>query len=183
MSRKPWRYCLLLIVLVVPAAASQDGVIVRSAAVFADASSNSPQVGELVAGTRVSIFSRKGGWQEVFVEQQAVIGWVRSYQVRAGNFDAPASVETGEDSRGFLAGLASFSRRASSFFSTRSGSTSSGTATIGVRGLSEAEINAAQADFVELEKMDRFASGSTRMPAFTRTGKLEARSVAHIAGR
>lgn len=103
--------------------------------------------------------------------------------MRAGNYDSPASVETGEDSRGFLAGLASLSRKASSFFSTRSGSTSSGTATIGVRGLSEAEINSAQADFVELEKMGRFASGGTRMTAFTRAGKLEARSVAHIAGQ
>ena len=171
---------LLVFVLMVPAAASQDGVVVRSAAVYSDASSTSHKVGKLTAGTRVTLFSRKGGWQEVFAEQQETIGWVRSYQVRPGNFEAATSVETSEDSRGFLSGLASFSRKASSFFSTRSGSTSSGTATIGVRGLSEAEIKSAQADFAELERMNSFASSGQRMQAFTREGQLKAQTVAHI---
>ncbi len=183
MIRTLLRCCLLLVVFLVPAVASQDGVMVRSAAVYADARSTSPKVGNLSAGTRVALFSRKGGWQEIFAEQQAVIGWVRSYQVRPGKFEAAANVETSEDSRGFLSGLAAFSRKASSFFKSDSGSTSSGTATIGVRGLSEAEIKSARADFEELEKMNRYASGSARMPAFTRGGRLEPQTVAHIAGK
>ncbi len=183
MIRNLLRSGLLMLVLLLPAAASQDGVMVRSAAVYADAKSTSHKVGKLTAGTRVTLFSRKGGWQEVFAEQQETIGWVRSYQVRPGNFEAAASIETSADSRGFLSGLASFSRKASSFFNTRSGSTSSGTATIGVRGLSEAEIKSAQADFAELEKMSTFASNDKRAQTFARDGRLEPQSVAHIAGK
>ena len=86
------------------------------------------------------MFSRQGGWKEIFADEKAILGWVRSYQVREGNFEPTVQTESKSDSRGFLAGLASFSRRASGFFKSSSGRTSSGTATIGVRGLSEEEI-------------------------------------------
>ncbi len=177
-------FCLLtfLIILATPVrAASDQGIIVRMAPVHADASSISPRIGQIPAGSKVSIFSRKGGWKEIFSEEKALIGWVRSYQVREGDFTPSATVETKADSRGFLSGLASFSRRASGFFSTGGSSTSSGTATIGIRGLSEAEIKAAVADFEELEKMKSFGSNRSRMPGFTRQGQLRSQAVKHIA--
>jgi hypothetical protein len=72
--------------------------------------------------------------------------------------------------------LASFSRKASSFFKSDRSATSSGTATIGVRGLS------AQADFAEFEKMQRFASNGKRAGSFARQGKLSSTRVPHISG-
>jgi hypothetical protein len=178
--------CLLtfLMVMMAPVRAADDlGVIVRIAPVHADASSVSARIGQIPAGSTVSIFSRKGGWKEIFSEEKAMIGWVRSYQVREGNFTPTATVETKADSRGFLSGLASFSRKASGFFSSDTSSTSSGTATIGIRGLSEAEIKSAVADFEELEKMKSFGSNPVRMAEFSSEGRLRSRNVKHIAGK
>ena len=178
--------CLLtfLIVLATPVRAADDqGVIVRIAPVHADASSVSARIGQIPAGSTVSIFSRKGGWKEIFSEEKAIIGWVRSYQVREGISAPTATIETKADSRGFLSGLASFSRKASGFFSSDASSTSSGTATIGIRGLSESEIKSAVADFEELEKMKGFGSNPARMADFSRQGKLRSQNVKHIAGK
>ena len=87
------------------------------------------------------------------------------------------------DSRGFLSGLASFSRKASSFFKSDSPAENSATATIGVRGLSEDEIKGAEADFAEFEKMQGFASGKERSAGFARKGGLSALKVPHIGAK
>lgn len=173
----------LCLIVAVPVAANQDAVIVREAVVYAKADGGSAQVGKIAAGTRVSLFSRQGGWKEIFADEQGVIGWVRSYQVREGNYAAEVKTENKSDSRGFLAGLASLSRKASGFFKSSSKATSSGTATIGVRGLSEEEIRSAQADFSELEKLKGFASNDKRASSFATEGKLKAKKVAYISGQ
>lgn len=174
---------ILLPLLLVPLRADERGVVVRLAPVHAKASVTSDRIGQLPAGTPVSLFSREGGWQEIFSEDPALTGWVRVYQVRGGDYaEQPAVVEEAEDSRGFLAGLASFSRKASGYFTRDSGATSSGTATIGVRGLSESEIQSATADFEELEKMEKFASKPGRMGRFSSEGELQASQVPYISG-
>jgi hypothetical protein len=66
------------------------------------------------------------------------------------------------------------------FFTQDATATSSGTATIGVRGLSESEINSAQADFDELANMKQYASNRTRLSSFVAAGGLKANGVAHI---
>jgi hypothetical protein len=161
--------------------ADQQGIVVRQAMVYADANSAAAQVGNIPAGVTVSLFKREGGWQEIYSEERSMIGWVRSYQVRAGAYNSRVATEKKEDSRGFLSGLAAFSRKASGFFTQDSTATSSGTATIGVRGLSEAEINSAQADFAELEKMKKYASNRQRVSSFVAAGGLKASKVAAIS--
>jgi hypothetical protein len=178
MNRCLWIAALLL--LGPPLLAGEAGVIVRDAPVYAAADSGARQVGKVGAGTRVNIFSRRGGWEEIFAEQENLVGWVRSYQVRGEEY-APR-VETGAetDSRGFLSGLAAFSRKASRFFSTDSQGSSSGTATIGVRGLSEEEIDSAKPAPAELRKMQGFASNPQRMARFQLDGQLSANQVKHL---
>lgn len=171
---------VLSILLVAPLRADQDGIIVRSAPVHDKADYGSRRVGQIKAGTRVSIMGRQGGWKEIFSEQEAIIGWVRGYQVRVAESAPEIQAESASDSRGFLAGLASFSRKASSFFKSDDNKTSSGTATIGVRGLSEEEIKSAQPDFVEFEEMKQFASNGKRAASFSRQGGLTAIKVPHI---
>ena len=156
---------LLLICLVTPVLAD-EGIIIRMSAVYDKASSSSRQVAQIEAGSRVSVFERQGGWKLIFSDEKALTGWVRSYQVRSGSYTETPKVETKPDSRGFLAGLASFSRKASSFFGGGNSTSSAKTATIGVRGLSEEEIKSAVPDFKELGKMALFASSNDRMPAF-----------------
>jgi len=176
--------CLLVLFISLGAFAqvNPEGVMVRQATVYADASSSTQAVGRIRAGARVSIFGRKGGWQEIYSEPEAITGWVRVYQVREGNYATQVNPQEQEDSRGFLAGLASFSRKASGFFTQDNSATSSATATIGVRGLSEEEIKSAKADFHELEKMKTFASNHKRMSKFSSKGSLQANKVPHISG-
>ena len=170
---------LLVVVVAAPLSASQEGIIVRSATVYADAVSGARKVGNIPAGTRVSIFERRGGWKEVFSETPELIGWVRSFQVREGEYSAPAAEASESDSRGFLSGLAAFSRKASRFFSPQSGA-ATGSATIGVRGLSEEELRAAKPDLAELAKMQGFASDRARLERFRKAGQLSAQDVGHI---
>jgi len=171
----------LFIFLAAPLHADQDAIVVREALVYSTTNSASQQVGKIAAGTRVSVFERKGGWKEVYYEKDSIVGWVRSYQIREGSFAPLVEGETEPDSRGFLAGLAAFSRKASGFFRSGSSTTSSGTATIGVRGLSEAEISAARPDYDEFEKMQRYASNNVRLVEFRQRGQLNVNNVRHLA--
>lgn len=178
--------CLLFILLFFAftgaPAAEQQAVIVRLATVYADASSLSARVGQMSAGSRVSVFERQGGWKQIFSDEKAILGWVRSFQVREASQLPVAEVKTESDSRGFLSGLATLSRKASGFFNNSGGSSSSSTATIGVRGLSESEIKSAKPDFKQLAKLKTFASSKKRMTSFTRKGSLKAKSVAYLPG-
>ncbi len=183
LMKRLFQMLFLSVALMTPLRADEQGVVVRNAAVYADASSVSRRLGKIGAGANVSIFSRRGGWKEIYSEEKSLIGWVRSYQVREGDYAPAVKTEAKSDSRGFLSGLATLSRKASSFFKTDTGSTSSGTATIGVRGLSEAEIKSAVADFEELEAMKQFASNARRATKFAGKGRLKAKKVAHITGR
>ncbi len=155
----------------------------RTATIHADAGRGAARVGRIDAGTRVTLFDRRGGWREIYSEEKSLIGWVRTYEVREVDSGAPVAIETQSDSRGFLAGLASFSRKASRFFGGGGSSASSGTATIGVRGLSEAEIKSAQPDLRELERMRAFASNASRSAQFGQAGELRARRVKHLEPR
>lgn len=181
MYRYSW--ILLLLLLGPLPAAEQQGVIVREARVYDGPGAGSRQVGIIRAGTLVNLFGRKGGWEEIFAERQALIGWVRSYQVRAGAYAPQVEAEEQPDSRGFLSGLAAFSRKASRFFSSGNAGSSSGTATIGVRGLSEEEIRSARPNPAELVKMQGFASSPQRVQRFRDEGRLAAIDVAHLKSR
>lgn len=180
------RSIVLLLILLLPGApllANQDGLVVRNATLHAGAGRDAAVVGRIDAGTRVAIFDRKGGWREIYSEEKALVGWVRIYEVRELDSAVPAAIETQSDSRGFLSGLASFSRKASRFFGAGGATTSSSTATIGVRGLSEAELRGAQPDLQELERMRGYASSSTRSAEFGENGALRARQIKHLKPR
>jgi len=176
------RILLGLLLVILPVQAGQQGTIVRQAPVFTQASSNTPHIGNLRAGTHVAMLERNGGWQEIYAQEQGITGWIRTFQVRQGDLSSTIIAADSEDSRGFLSGLAAFSRKASGFFSQDTEVTSSGTATIGVRGLSEMEINSATADYDELKKMKGYASKRKRMKKFTVAGNLKSSKVPYISG-
>ena len=157
-------------------------VVVREAAVYAAADRTTDRVARLRAGTEVKVLGRQGGWKEVYSDKLQVIGWVRSFQIREGLSASIRESTEQSDSRGFLSGLASLSRKASGFFGLGSGesATSASTATIGVRGLSEEEIRTAEADFKQLRKMKSYASTPKRQKAFKRKGKLKSNRVSYI---
>ncbi|MFT5506769.1 MAG: hypothetical protein ACI845_003177 [Gammaproteobacteria bacterium] len=172
---------LLFFVLLFPTllfADSQQAVIVRVANLYSEASSSSEKVEKLNPGLRVDLLDRSGGWKKVQSVERALTGWVRTYQVRELDSASGTEIETESDSRGFLAGLASWSRKASGFFNNSNGSSgSAGTATIGVRGLSQEAINTAKPDFDQFELLKTFASHKNRMANFKEAGHLRASKV------
>ena len=171
---------LFLFLLPTAMAADSEGVIVRTAKLYQEANPASPLVGQIRAGSRVNIFARKGGWKEVFSAEKNLLGWLRSYQVREGDFTQAPEAQDEPDDRGILGGLAAFSRKASSFFSIGGGSTSSSTATIGVRGLSKEQIESAKPDAEQLERMQGFASNSQRAAKFGSAGKLRSSNIDYL---
>jgi hypothetical protein len=173
----------MLLLCSMTSALAEEGIIIQLAPVHAEASSTSDRVGRLEAGTKVSVFERQGGWKLIFSDQKSLTGWIRSHHVRSGYYAEAPKVESEPDSRGFLGGLASFSRSASSFFGLGGSDATPNTdmtATIGVRGLSEEEIKTAVPDFEELEKLNRFASDTQRMSAFASEGQLATSHVAYF---
>lgn len=181
--KTPVYFFLFLLLPNAAVQADEQAVVIRLSPVYSEPGSASQSVARIPAGTRVSVFERQGGWKQVFSEEKAIIGWMRAYQLRESVNLPVNTVETQPDSRGFLSGLAAFSRKASGFFSSDQGSSNSSTATIGIRGLSEAEIKSAQADFVELEKMKSFASDPQRSQVFAQQGGLKPRKQAYIPGK
>ena len=170
---------LLILLLAIPTMAEQ-AVVVRLSMVYDKASSASDKITKIEAGTRVEILERQGGWKQISSEPKSIVGWVRSYRVRTVYSGSSLEITTKPDSRGFLSGLAAFSRKASSFFGSSKSVKNSSTATIGIRGLSEEEIKGAKPDFQELDKMHQFASSTAQMRGFTKEGQLVARDVPHI---
>lgn len=173
------RFTLLLLLLgqYAPAAFAEPATVITDSPLYQRPSVQSAVLRELAAGTRVETVARSGGWKQVTVNA-GTSGWLRGYQVRAG--EVPVS-EDSAHSGGFLGGLASLSRRVSSLFSgpDKRQNTYS-TATIGVRGLSEEQIRGAQADFAELVRMEKYRSSESLARSFAHEGGIRARRIGHL---
>ncbi len=158
--------------------ASEKGLIVRVSKIYNHATVSSRVVGKIESGTQVDILDSKTGWKLIFHVEKSLTGWVRNYQLRKETAAKVAKTEEDSESGGFFSGLASISRKVTSLFDSDSDNTGgSTTATIGVRGLSEAELKAARPDLNELNKMKRYVSSSKRVNDFVRKGRLRARDV------
>jgi len=159
--------------------ADDKGLIIRTSKIYKNASNSSTVVGQIKSGTKVDIIESKSGWKQIFFVKKSLTGWVRSYQVRTGFADETENTKKDSGSGGFLSGLASISRSVTSLFKSNKNAKASSatTATIGVRGLSEAELKAAKPDLNELKKMKLYVSSSNRVDVFARKGLLIAHDV------
>ena len=158
--------------------ASEKGLIVRPSKIYNHATSSSKSVGKINPGSSVDIIDSKSGWKRIFYVEESLTGWVRSYQIRTGTAAVVAKDKEDSESGGFFSGLASISRQVSRLFnSDRVNASNSRTATMGVRGLSEAELKAAKPDLNELNKMKQYVSSPNRVNDFVREGHLGALDV------
>ena len=110
-------------------------------------------------------------------------GWVRTYQVRAGQVAPSVVSETRDEQRGVLSDLASLSRSAAGLFG--GGSRSSGsqtTATIGIRGLGAEELEAARPDKKQLEQLKKYGVSRDAGKQFGKTAKLKKRKIDTLKG-
>lgn len=124
----------------------------------AQGQSDSAVLASLPENTRVEVLGRKGAWSQVRTSA-GQSGWVRMLSLKPeGVAAAPAQ---GSNALGTVSNLLSAGR-----------GTNTATVTTGVRGLSEEDLQRAQANPAELEKAQRFRADRIAAQDFARRGNL-----------
>ena len=150
-------------------------VTIRNTVLRSEPLQTSDVVTELVADTNVLVYERQRLWVRLAVTSDASItGWLRFTELRFGTSTATKSAAP-RSSR-----FAGFSRSVSGFLSSFRGGgsrTAQRTSTIGIRGLTVAELEAARPDAKALAAISRYAMSSSDAEQFAGSGGLTARSV------
>lgn len=161
------------------------GVVIAADTLRAEPAGDGAAVAELPAGTEVNIEGRRGLWMDVRSGKDAQRGWLRLTSVRLGVTaaeldlsDAGEAVDGKTKKRSFFSGV---SRSVSSFFSRSQARArpQATTATIGIRGLTPADLQAAQADPKALQTMQGYAASAGDAAVFAREGDLAVRTVSY----
>jgi hypothetical protein len=118
-----------------PAAAAEQGLIIRAADLMAQPFLDAAKAGPVAPNQPVTILERRGGWMRVDAGGRA--GWVRMLNVRL------ASAGTARPTAGGSGGIATLLRTGSS----------GKTVTTGVKGMGEEDIRNAAPDYAELAQL------------------------------
>jgi hypothetical protein len=177
----------MLLVLTTAVAASSAGVIVRTSMLKDSPAFDAKSVTTLSPGAKVNVLERQGGWQKVNLQASTnVQGWVRTYEVRT-DIDPgtnPSVVKSKGSDDGVLGGLAGLSRASAGLFGNRKKTNNEGSdmvATIGVRGLSEADLKKAKPSPTELARMMQYSVDAENAKQYAQAGELQSRSVEALA--
>jgi hypothetical protein len=176
----------MLLVLTTAVAASSGGVIVRTAMLKDKPAFDAKAVTTLSPGAKVNVLERQGGWQKVNLQASTnVQGWVRTYEVRT-DIDPgtnPSVVKSKGSDDGVLGGLAGLSRAGAGLFGSRKTNNERDgmVATIGVRGLSEADLKKAKPSPTELARMMQYSVDAEAARQYAQAGELQSRSVEALA--
>lgn len=162
---------------------ADTGIIVRTSRLMAAPSFSSDLIRKKVkVGWEVEMHERKGGWQKVKIIKKDETGWVRYYQVRTGIDKKSKIIRKAKKNKGVLGGLAGWSRSAASLLGpTKSNkSRTDYTATVGIRGLGEKDINDAEPNIAELKLMRPNHATAAQANQFAAAGHLQSQEVAYL---
>ncbi len=154
--------CALLVVQTTWAA--ESGTLIKADELKVEPFRDAKTVKNLVAGDKVEILSKSGGWYKVKVGKSN--GWLRMLNIRKGD------VKQGASNTGGLLALAS--GRAA---------TGKVVATTGIRGLNEEELKAATFNEAELLSAEANASSKADAAQFAKQGKLLARPFDYLPAK
>ena len=163
---------LALCTLIPLVASATPGTLSRDQVLRAEARDDATIVLKLKKGAAVDVLLREGAWYRI--EQNGQQGWIRLYWVRTGN--AKVAAAGARPIRSMADTLAAArSRRNRTQIS----------ASIGVRGISEAELKGAHYDAAQMQKLDSYAVGTAAAARFAAAGPVQSRSVDELpaAGR
>ena len=124
----------------------------------------------LAEKTPTEVLERRGAWSRVKIGRSNEMGWVRMMHLRGG-----AVVVESESSGGFFS---SFNRLLTGGGRT---STRNQSATVGIRGFSREDVERAQLNPAEFEKLKRYQSSQNDADRLATQGRLAFRSVAYLA--
>jgi uncharacterized protein YgiM (DUF1202 family) len=153
------RWILMLAGLLAGAAWAESALTSRATELQAQPQSDSAVITTLTENTKVEVLARKGAWSQVKTATGQT-GWVRmlSLKPEASGQAAPAS---SSNPAGALGSLLTAGR-----------TSNTGTVTTGVRGLSEEDLQNAQANPAEVEKMQKFSVDKNAAQSFAQRSKL-----------
>jgi hypothetical protein len=166
-----WRaLCALPLMLGCLTAKAEPAVTRRAVDLLAQAQSDAALLAALSKDTKVEILARKGAWSQVRTAAGQT-GWVRMLSLQGeAQPDAAAPAQAAANP---LAGLGTL------LSSGRTENTA--TVTTGVRGLSEEDIQNAQAKPDELEKLKQFTADQKTAQAYAVRSKLTPAKIEYMA--
>jgi hypothetical protein len=157
------RLLAFLLLLPLAAAAGEPGYASRDLDLRAEPQSAAPVTGKVEKGQRFEIVGDHKAWSQV--KAGPVTGWTLSFYVMRGEPAQPVRT----------------SRRLGELFSLGTERRSETTATIGIRGLDEEELKAAQFNEPELKRLEALGLPRSEGEAFARRGRLEPQKVDYLA--
>ena len=160
------RIFLMLLALPVIAAHAESAFVARDTGLMEQSQSDAAQIGSLSAGAKVDVQRRVGAWSEVKTTD-GKSGWVRMMALKFDAEDTPASGK--RSGFGALGELISAGR-----------TSNSATVTTGVRGLTEEDLQNAEANPAELDKAKRFSVDAQAAKKFASGAKLSANKVEYL---
>ena len=150
-------------------AQAESALTSRATELQAQAQSDAATVATLPENSKVEVLARKGAWSQVKTATGQT-GWVRmmSLKPEAGAQQA-APAPASSNPIGALGNLLTAGR-----------TSNTATVTTGVRGLSEEDIQNAQANPAEVEKMQKFSADKPAAQAFAQRNKLAPAQVEYL---
>lgn len=175
------RWLLLLSLFLTQLAWADPAWLVRDTQLRDKPSFSAKRVKPLARGAEVDFIKRSGGWIQVGVPDGKKVkkGWLRSYEVRQDKQYASISSEEGQ---GQSSAIKTLARSTSSLFGSRASETADQNvvATIGVRGLSEEDLNKAKPDFDRVDDMAKWVVSKKKAKSFAKTVKLDEQKIKYI---
>jgi hypothetical protein len=157
------RTLALLLLLPGAAVAAEPGYASRDVDLRAEPLSGAPVTGRLEKGARFEILAEQKAWSQV--KAGGVTGWTLSFYVMRGEPAQPARM----------------GRRLGELFSLGTERRSETTATIGIRGLDEEDLKAAQFNEPELKRLEALGLPRSEGEAFAKRGRLEPQKVDYLS--
>lgn len=145
------------------ALAGEAGYTSREIELRAEPVGGSPVVGKLAKGEKIEVLAEQRAWSQVKAGSQT--GWALSFYVMKG--------EPAPERR--------MGRRLGELFSLGTERRSETTATIGIRGLDEEQLKAAQYNEQELKRMEALGVPRAEGDAFAKRGQLAPQKVDYLA--
>ncbi len=136
---------------------------------------NARVIQTLANRTEVKVVVRQGAWQQVKVGNDT--GWVRMMHLRGGS---SVVAEEQSPNSGFLAAFTRLLSGSNSGTGVRT-SQRAQSATVGIRGFSRADVEAAELNPAEFEKLKRYQTSDAEARRIATQGRLAFRSVAYLA--
>jgi len=139
---------------------------IRATDLHAESQSDAATLAFIPENTALDVVQRRGAWSQVKAGAQT--GWVRMLDLRFDVKPGSGSSNSG-NAAGGLNGLLASGRTANS-----------GTDTTGVRGMTEEDLNKAQANPAEFQKMQSYASDKAVAVAFGKRAQLTQSNVPYF---